>query len=80
MTAALEESGFALREAILWSQAREFSDWARIINEPRRMADLELVLRALSRAAGDPVGLNLREEGGKLWFTYDWGLFVADAA
>ena len=80
MTAHLEQAGFTLREETLWSQPREFSDWARIINEPRRMADVELVLRALCRSSGDPTGLDLREEGSELWFTYHWGLFAADAA
>lgn len=79
MRAHLERAGFTLREERIWSQPREFSDWARIINEPRRMRDLELSLRALSRCPGDPTGLDLREEGARLWFRYDWGLFVADA-
>jgi ubiquinone/menaquinone biosynthesis C-methylase UbiE len=77
MTAHLEQAGFAVREETLWAQPRDFADWAAIINEPRRMADLELVLRALCRGGGDPAGLALREEGSELWFTYDWGLFVA---
>ena len=80
MTAHLEQAGFTLREETLWSQPREFSEWARIINEPRRMADVELVLRALCRSGGAPTGLDLREEGSELWFTYHWGLFAADAA
>lgn len=80
LTAHLAEAGFELRKQMLWSQPREFSEWAAIINEPRRMADLELVLRALCRSGSDPAGLALREEGSELWFTYDWGLFVAEAA
>lgn len=80
MEAHLEQAGFAVHEQSLWSQPREFSEWASIMNEPRRMADLELVLRALSRGADDPAELALREEGSGLWFTYDWGLFVAAPA
>jgi SAM-dependent methyltransferase len=79
MAAALPQSGFTIREATFWTQERAFSDWARIINEPRRMADLETVLRALRRDGGDPAGLELREEGSELRFTYEWGLFVAEA-
>lgn len=78
MAAALGRAGFALRDATLWSRPRAFSEWARIVNEPRRTADLETVLRALCRAGGDAAGLRLRQEDGALWFTYDWGLFVAD--
>lgn len=77
MRTHLEEAGFKVREETAWSQPRQFSDWAAIMNEPRRMADLEVVLRALCRAGGDPAGLALREEGPELWFSYDWGLFVA---
>lgn len=76
----LEEAGFTVREETLWHQRRGFADWAAIIHEPRRMADLERVLRALCRGGGDPAGLALREEGDGLWFGYRWGLFVADAA
>lgn len=74
----LTRAGFTLRAETLWSQRREFSEWAHIMHEPRRMADLELVLRTLCRAGTDPGGLALREEGDELCFTYDWGLFVAD--
>ena len=77
MEEALDRRGFSVREASLWSQTRAFPEWARIINEPRRMADLEIVLRALLQS-GDPTGLALREEAGELTFTYDWGLFVAE--
>ena len=79
MRRELERAGFALGDEALWSQAREFAEWARIVHEPRRMADLELVLRALCRAGDDPAGLRLREQDGALWFTYDWGLFAAEA-
>ena len=80
MTTHLEQAGFTVREETLWAQPRQFTEWAAIINEPRRMADLELVLRALYRSGGDPASLALREEGSELWLTYNWGLFVADAA
>lgn len=76
MLSALEAAGFLLLEEALWSQARVYSDWAAIMNEPARMADLEAVLRAFSRAETDPTGLDLRDEDGELRFTYDWGLFV----
>ena len=80
MTSLLEKTGYTLRHEARWSKPREFSEWAAIMNEPRRMADVELVLRALCRSGGDPAGLDLREEGSKLCFTYEFGLFVADMA
>ena len=75
----LGRDGFVLREEDLWSQRREFGEWAHIMNEPQRMADLERILRALAGTGTDPAALEIREEeGGELCFTYDWGLFVAE--
>jgi ubiquinone/menaquinone biosynthesis C-methylase UbiE len=80
MRSHIEQAGFAAPVETFWSQRREFSEWARIIHEPRRMSDLKLVLNALSKSPGDPAALNLSSEGEELWFTYQWGLFVAAAA
>jgi hypothetical protein len=80
MRSHIVQAGFEAPEETLWSQRREFSEWARIIHEPKRMADLKLVLKALTHAPGDPAGLDLSSEGEELWFTYRWGLFVAAAA
>jgi ubiquinone/menaquinone biosynthesis C-methylase UbiE len=79
MRSLILEAGFETPRETVWSQRREFSEWARIIHEPRRMADLKSVLVALSRAPGDAAGLELSPEGEELWFTYHWGLFVAVA-
>ncbi len=54
---------------------RRFAEWAAIISEPQRMASLEVVLRRLARA-----GIALREEGGELWFSYEFALLVAEPA
>lgn len=80
MRATIDEAGFALRTESVWSQERSLSDWSAVINEERRMADFETILRGILRAEGDPSGLALRERDGDLWFSYEWGLFVADAA
>lgn len=79
MVRQLERANLQVRAPTLWSQQRDFAEWARIINEPRRMADLEIVLRALCRDGRDASGLKLREEGSALHFSYDWGLFVAES-
>jgi len=76
----LEQAGFAEPVETFWSQRREFGEWARIIQEPRRMADLKLVLASLAQCPGNPAGLDLSCEGEELWFTYQWGLFVAAPA
>ncbi|MGH0035676.1 MAG: class I SAM-dependent methyltransferase [Myxococcota bacterium] len=79
MHGLIQQAGFSLPGETLWNQRREFREWARIIHEPRRMNDLELVLAELSKSPGDPAGLGLSTEGDELWFTYHWGLFVATA-
>ncbi len=76
----IQQAGFEVPVETLWTQRREFSEWARIIHEPRRMSDLKLVLDALAKSPGDPAGLDLSSEGDELWFTYHWGLFAAAAA
>ncbi len=58
---------------------RRFAEWAAIISEPQRMASLEVVLRRLARAGID-AGIALREEGGELWFSYEFALLVAEPA
>jgi ubiquinone/menaquinone biosynthesis C-methylase UbiE len=75
----IEQAGFTEPTETVWSQRREFTEWARIIDEPRRMNDLRLVLKALSTSHGNPAGLELLCEGDALWFTYRWGLYVAAA-
>ncbi len=76
----LARTGFPVISERLWSQERLFSEWAQIMNEPQRMADLERILRAIIRDGDDPTGLNLQVEATDLSFTYDWGLFVSDCA
>ncbi len=78
MLAALTDAGFRVAASTLWSQTRAFHEWAAIMNEPRRMADLETVLQAFAHGDEDPTGLKLEGGAGSLTFTYDWGLFVAE--
>jgi ubiquinone/menaquinone biosynthesis C-methylase UbiE len=78
LEAQLREAGFVLESAEYWERAREFSEWAAIINEPVRMDSLKTVLRALV-VRGETAGIDLREQAGELWFTYRWGRIVATA-
>ena len=74
----LREAGFNALSESSWETVRDFTGWARIITEERRMASLEVLLRHLARA-GVGAGIDLREQGGELRFTYKWGLFVAES-
>lgn len=80
MLEILEGAGFEPPTTTFWNQRRDFTEWARIINEPRRMEDVRLVLEAVSGVPGDPAGLELEARDGAVSFTYSWGLFVATAA
>ncbi len=73
------EAGFSLAQERSWQTARDFSEWARIIAEPRRMASLEVILHRLAQA-GIHAGIDLREEHGVLRFDYCFALLVLAAA
>ena len=79
MREQLVQAGFGPPVESLWSQRRQFDEWAQIIHEPRRMSDFRLILDALAKSPRDSTGLELGYEGNELWFTHDWGLFVAAA-
>lgn len=79
MRDAIADAGLRLVSDEVWPSPREFPDWARVVNAPRRMAALERVLRQLARSGID-AGIDLREEGEALRFTYLFGLFVAKPA
>jgi len=78
LVADLAAAGFRVADPELWETPRSFSDWARVIADEVRMDALEDVLRELARA-GVSAGIQLREQDGELFFTYRWGLFLADA-
>jgi SAM-dependent methyltransferase len=70
-------AGFSVLCCEVWSMPRRYGEWAAIIADPVRMGSLELVLRHLARA-GIGAGLELREEGAELRFTYTWTFIVAE--
>jgi SAM-dependent methyltransferase len=75
--ATIDGCGLPLVSETTFETTRDFEEWARIIAEPVRMRALERVLRHLARAGVD-AGIDLREEGDALRFSYRWGLFVAE--
>ncbi len=72
-------AGLTLVREESWQHARDFTAWARVINEPKRMAALEVVLRQLT-AAGIRAGIDLRDENGELHLDYQFGLLVFEAS
>lgn len=69
------DAGFAIVREDSWDLARDFTAWARIINEPKRMAALEIVMRRLA-ASGVQAGINLHAQDDELRFDYRFGLLV----
>lgn len=76
---SITAAGFSVLASEVWSMPRRFSEWAAVISDPARMGPLEVVLRELARA-GVAAGIDLREEGDLLCFTYTWAFLVAEAA
>jgi SAM-dependent methyltransferase len=74
---SLRAAGLTVVREESWAAERSFREWARIINEPTRMAALEVVMRRLARA-GVGAGIDLREHDGELRFDYRFGLLVAE--
>jgi ubiquinone/menaquinone biosynthesis C-methylase UbiE len=79
MRGMIESSGFDLTAVETWKKPRRFADWAEVVNAPKRMAALEVLLEGFARA-GEGAAIGLREEDGELWFTYTWFLLVARPA
>lgn len=78
MRSAIQGSGFDVTAVETWAKPRRFSDWAEVVNAPKRMAALEVLLEHFARA-GESAGIGLRERDGELWFTYTWSLLAARA-
>jgi ubiquinone/menaquinone biosynthesis C-methylase UbiE len=70
--------GYRVMHHESWRQARAFSEWAAIVDDPARTAPLQNVMRALARA-GQTAGIELSEESGELRFAHTWLLMIAVA-
>lgn len=76
---SIETAGFRVVRDERWTGRRSFAEWAAIIDDPARMAEVERRLRA-HLDAGERLGIELRVESGELCFDYPWALLAADAA
>jgi len=79
MRSMIRGSGFDITAVETWPKPRRFSDWAEVVNAPKRTAALKVLLEHLARAK-ESAGIGLREQDGELWFTYTWSLLTARAA
>ena len=59
-----------------WDNPREFEEWLGIVADPRRVAPLRTIVRALASAAED-AGMGLRIAHGAIHFFHRWQLVSA---
>lgn len=73
---AIMDAGLTIERHTHWDEAREFEEWARIVDDPDRVAPLRTVVGTLARL-GQHAGTGWSLTGGKLVFFHRWHLIVA---
>lgn len=79
LTALIEGAGLTIEHQTTWDETREFEEWARIVDDPERVAPLRTVLRTLA-SLGQHAGTGWALADGKIVFFHRWCLFVARKA
>jgi ubiquinone/menaquinone biosynthesis C-methylase UbiE len=74
----IRSAGFELVSQESWKHERSFTEWAQIVSAPVRTDPLRRVMMSFARN-GQHLGINLREESGKLKFTHTWLMVIARA-
>jgi len=73
----VEGAGLAIVVHSSGEQPRTFTEWAKIVDDPARVAPLKAVVAALARA-GVTAGIGLALAGDDIRFTHRWLLVAAD--
>jgi ubiquinone/menaquinone biosynthesis C-methylase UbiE len=79
LVAQIEGAGLTIERQTTWDEGREFEEWARIVDDPDRVAPLRTVVRTLA-GLGQHAGTGLALADGKLVFFHRWTLIVAHKA
>jgi ubiquinone/menaquinone biosynthesis C-methylase UbiE len=79
LTALIRGAGLVIGHQTTWDEAREFEEWARIVDDPSRVAPLRTVVRTLARL-GQHAGTGWSLTDGKIGFFHRWHLIVATKA
>lgn len=79
LAAQIEGTGLAIGQHTTWDEAREFEEWARIVDDPDRVAPLRTVVRTLA-GLGQHAGTGWSLADGKIVFFHRWHLIVARKA
>jgi ubiquinone/menaquinone biosynthesis C-methylase UbiE len=72
----IETAGLAIEHRTTWDEQREFEEWARIVDDPDRVAPLRTVVRTLA-SLGQHAGTGLAVADGRITFFHRWHLIVA---
>jgi len=77
LVALVERAGLRVVTRCSGEQPRTFEEWAKIVDDPARVAPLQTVVAALA-GAGATAGIALRLDGDTIRFTHRWLLLAAD--
>jgi ubiquinone/menaquinone biosynthesis C-methylase UbiE len=77
MMEALHAGGFTPFSVEDWTQARNFTEWAKVISVPERTDPLREIMLTFCRAELDP-GIQLHQVDGDIQFTHSWLLVIAE--
>lgn len=72
----VRDAGLSIAAQSKWDVRRRFDEWAAIVDHPKRMAPLRIIVRALA-SAGVRAGMDLTLDGDEVAFTHHWHLIVA---
>lgn len=72
----VRDAGLAVQHHTHWDEPREFEEWVRIVDDPRRTAPVRTVVRTLARL-GQHAGTGWTLTDGRLTFFHRWQLIVA---
>jgi ubiquinone/menaquinone biosynthesis C-methylase UbiE len=79
LAALIPAAGLTVAHQATWDEPREFEEWARIVDDPERVAPLRTVLRTLA-GLGQHAGTGWSLADGKIVFFHRWHLIVARKA
>jgi len=76
LLALLSGAGLEIVRQTSWDSDREFEEWARIVDDPARVAPVRTIVRTLAKL-GQHAGIGLSLADGKIVFFHRWLLVVA---
>ena len=78
LVAGIEAAGFEVDQVEAWANARDFHEWAAIVDDAGRVEPVRVVMAALAEA-GLHAGIDLRSSGDAIQFVHHWRFIRAVA-